>query len=231
VSFQRKVLLYPRGDDAFQRLTDAGFNRDLLWRHLWGLASLKLAARKEASRWYGLPGYAPNTVRRFPGRVRSMADEIEKLSERIRSNDAYRMADQFLPLLLPSAHVKIQVEGESVPVIDERNPPIRGFPSVGLRAWSERQKFAELPKLLRLYADYIAVLSRLVAHGAPRGAGTLKAMMPLELIHAAKVQTGKYFRDDIAIVLEAAYSAIGINETVDPRNLMMQYWRRVSRKK
>lgn len=77
-SFKRGVLGYAGAKDAFQKLTSRGVNEDLLWRHLWGLASLENRTKQESVPWYSLPGLPLHTLRRFPEQVRSWADDIER---------------------------------------------------------------------------------------------------------------------------------------------------------
>jgi hypothetical protein len=165
-----------------------------------------------------------------------MADEIDGVDKKIRSDRVYGPTVVLLPLLLagaiPGAEYELRGDGE---VLREVGTGIRSVPVALARGILKRRgelpKVAELPKVLRFYADYIEVVDRLVAHHAPKGAALLKAMMPLELIRAAKVQTGRYFRDEIATLLEAANFALGVDKTVDARNLKMQHWRRASSKK
>lgn len=235
-SFHRSVLGYAGAKAAFEKVTGAGFDKDLLWRHLWGLAHLKKATANQKPSWYALPGLPLHTLRRFPQKVRDMADQIGQLGQQIQSDGAYGMTVNFLPLVLagtiPGTSIEWSADGH---VGREVGIGVRGVQADRarnlLRRHGELPKLAELPDLLRLYADYIDVVSKLTAHHAPKGAALLEAMMPLELIHAAKAQTGRYFIDEIATVLTAAYSAVGSQETVDPRNLKMQHWRRLARKK
>jgi hypothetical protein len=235
-SFKEQVLAYANAKLAFQKLTGAGLDEDLLWRHLWGLAWLRNAASNDKSLWYALPGLPAHTLRRFPDQVRSMAAAIEQVDAGMRANKAYGLTVQFLPLFLggalPGAEIELSAGGE---VFREVGTGVRGVPAARARNLLQKQaelpKLAGLPNLLRLYADYVEVVSKLTAHHAPRGAATFRAMMPLELIEAVKAVTGKPLLSATATLLEAAYFAVGINETVDPRNLKMQYRRRVSRKK
>ena len=102
-----------------------------------------------------------------------------------------------------------------------------------LNRLDELPKLDELPGLLRFYADYIEMVCKLTARGASRGTVTLRAMMPLELFETIqkKTVTSKPRWDDIATLLQAAYSAVGIRETVDPKALQMQYRRWTSHNK
>jgi hypothetical protein len=235
-SFKTSVLAALGGKDAYQKLTDAGFDKDLLWRQLWGLAQLKKAPRRQASNWYALPGIPLHTLRRFPDRLRRLAKEIEQVDAKIRSDKAYDLTVQFLPLFLagsiPGAQIELRGDGKK---LRDVGTGIRGIPVALARAVLHRRaelsKPPELPGLLRFYADYIDVVSRLTAHYAPKAPALLNAMMPLEMIEAANKMTRKPHANEIATLLEAAYSAVGFNETVDPHNLMMQHRRRVPRKK
>jgi hypothetical protein len=217
-----------------EKLSNAGFGADLLWRHLWGLASLKKAAGKKSSHWYAIPGLPPHTLRRFPDRVRRMADEIETVGKRIQSNEVYGLTAQLLPLFLaaaiPNAHIEFPISGEVLREIGTRKRAVPAALARGvLQRHGELPKLVELPKLLRLYADYIEIVSKLTAHDAPKGAALLNAM-PLELIEAAKMLTGKPHWDVVATLLTAAYAAVGSNTIVDSKSLQMQHSRR-SRKK
>jgi hypothetical protein len=237
-SFQAKVLAYAGARGALRKLSDAGFGADLLWRHLWGLASLKKAPGNRRFRWYALPGLPPHTLRRFPDRVRRMSDEIERMDEKMRSDRAaYGATVHFLPLFLagaiPGAKTELSIDGN---VLRDVGTGTRSLPAARARnllhRLDELPKLAALPKLLRFYADYIEVVSKLAAHHASKAPALLNAMMPIELMEAVKKQTGKPHTADIAALLQAAYFALsGIEETVDPRNLKMQYRRRNSPKK
>jgi hypothetical protein len=100
-----------------------------------------------------------------------------------------------------------------------------------LHRHAEIPKLAQLPGLLRFYADYVEAVSKLVAHDAPKASTFLKARMPLELIELVKKTTGKPHYEEISTLLTAANFASGLNHVVvDPRNLKEQYSRR-SRKK
>jgi hypothetical protein len=165
-----------------------------------------------------------------------MADEIEGVDKKIRSDKVYGSTVDLLLLFLagaiPGAECELRGNGEALQEVGAR---IRSVPAALARGIlqkrAELSKLAELPKLLRLYADYIEAVDRLVAHHAPKGASLLKAMMPIELVEVVMKLTGKPHTQDIATLLEAAYYAVGINEDVDPRNLKTLYRRRVSSKK
>jgi hypothetical protein len=235
-SFRHRVLADPNVKNAFQKLTGEGFDEDLLWWHLWGLASLKKATQNRKSRWYAVSGLAPYALRRFPKRIRSMANEIERVDGKIQSNTTYRLTSQLLPLFLagtiPGAEIEVHDSGD---VIREVGTASRAIPAALARRLLHRQadlrKLVELPNLLRLYADYLEALRKLVGHNAPEAAALVKGMMPLQLIRDTKDLTGRPFFSQIATLLEAAYFALGIDEIVDPHNLQMQYRRLVSRKR
>jgi hypothetical protein len=65
-AFPAKVLAYVGAGETFQKLTDAGLNENLLWRHLWGLAWLKKASAKQKSPWYALTALPPRTFAALP---------------------------------------------------------------------------------------------------------------------------------------------------------------------
>lgn len=219
-----------------EKLSGAGFPEELLWQQLWGLAFLKKARGARTLQWYALPGTAPHTLRRFPRRMRNLAKEIESMDAKIRTHQVYGLIIQFLPSLLasaiPGAQIDLRIGGD---VVTDVGKGIRSLPVDRARdllhKHAEFPKLSELPKLLRFYADYIEAVAKLTAHHAPKAPRFLKAMMQLEVIKVAKTLTGKFHANEIATLLEAAYSAIGVPEVVDPRNLKMQYSRRTFHKK
>jgi hypothetical protein len=233
-SFRNKAFAHPGARAAFQKLTQGGIPEELLWRHLWGLAWLQKACRNQKSP--SLPGLLPRTLRRFPDRVRRMADEIEGVDRKIRNDSWYCGTVACLPVLLagalPGAEYELRGDGK---VIRDIGTEIRSVPAAlargVLQKYAEIPKLTELPRLLRLYANYLEVVDRLTAHGAPKGAATLGATMPLELVEMVKKNTGQPHINDIATLLEAAYYGVGIDKDVDPHNLTMLYRRRISQKK
>jgi hypothetical protein len=235
-SFQAKVIGYPGAKEALRKLKIWGFPEHLLWRQLWGLAWLKKTPSSQNSNWYALPGISSHSLRRFPNQVRRLAKEIELVHAKIRSDKAHSLTMQFLPFFLSTAIPGARIEFRcGADVVRDVGTEIQTIPPALarklLRTQAELPKLAEVPSLLRLYADYIEAVSRFTAHHASKAPALLNAMMPLELIESAKKFTGKPRANEIAALLDAAYSAVGINKIVDPRNLMMQYSRRVSRKK
>jgi len=233
--FKTRALAYAGAKAAFQKLTGAGVDQDLLWRRLWGLAWAKAVAGRQISPWYKLPGLPPHRLRRFPGRVRRMAEEIERTDSRIRADKGYGPTVAFLPFFLagaiPGAKAKIRVDGKLLREIGTGKRTVPASLARGvLHRHAELPKLADLPNLLRLYADFIEVVDRFVAHHAPRGAALMEAMMPLELAELVKEQTGSHRWSEVATLLTAAYQANGCNATVDPRALKMQYSRRSRQK-
>jgi hypothetical protein len=212
VSFQRKVLGYAGAKAAFERLSNSGFPEDLLWRWLWGLAQSKRSfttARKRAPRkWYALPTFPPHKLRRFPDRVRGLAEEIKSLNEAIQSDGVYRAARELL---------RDAAKG------------IAGASPDSMRA--ELYKLDKLPALLRSYADSIAATDRLVAYCAPKAPARFEAVVEPKLAEAVRKLTGKPHFEEVSSLLTAAYSAVGCEESLDTKVLQMRHSRRRSRKK
>ena len=232
--FSRKVLSYAGAKGAFKKVTSEGLHEDMLWRHLWGLANLAKSSGKKTA-WYALPGLAPHTLRRFPARVRSWAGEIDAIDRRLRSSSAYGATVALLPVYLagaiPNSQVAIRIGRETIQEIGavKRTVPAALARSV-LQRHADIPKLADLPGLLRFYADYMDAVVKLTAHHSSKAPAFLDAAMPLELIEAVKQATGKPHYDEIATLLTAANHALGLNKIIDPRNLREQYSRR-SRKK
>jgi hypothetical protein len=205
-SFRGKVLRYPSASVAFEKLAASGFDEGSLWRWLWVLSHAKRdfeSARKRAPRhWYALPGFPPRTLRRFPDRVRGLAQQIEHINEAIQSDGVYRAAREWLP--------------EIAKATDAGSPD-------AIRA--ELQRADELPKLLRSYADSISIVDRLVAHYAPKAPGRIHAIQP-KLTEAARKLTRKPNYEEVSTLLTAAYEAVGSDEIVDAKALGMQHKRR-----
>lgn len=208
--FKREVLDYAGANAAFGKLTASGFDEGLLWQWLWVLAQTKrsfTSARKRAPlKWYALPGFPPHKLRRFPDRVRGLAEEIERLKEAIQSDGVYRAAREWLPDI---AKATVAASRDS------------------MRA--ELHKLDELPALLRSYADSIAVTDRIVAYYAPKAPGRVQVIEP-KLIEAARKLTGKPHFEEVSGVLTAAYSAVGCEENVDMKALQMQSRRHSGKK-
>jgi hypothetical protein len=101
--FINKVLASPGAKKAFQRLK-AGVGEDVLWVRLWSAALVKLGQMVLASRKKrvtqrsralrrGLPGFPAYSLRRFPDRVRRMAQKIETLNRQLRSSEYRGLAN------------------------------------------------------------------------------------------------------------------------------------------
>jgi hypothetical protein len=203
-SFQSRVCQYAGAEAAFEKVTKQGFEEELLWRWLWDMARLKLAQAHTKRQWYALPGITPKTLRRFPNRVRGMADEIEKLNAKMQSDSVHRdVAEFLLPAIVKTA--------------------------LGTPFDFDIRRLNGLPFLLRLYAGYVEAVDRLVPESARRVVGEISAL-PIELLETSKSLTHKHFAVEIATLLTAAYHAVGSKSEVDPCALKMRYFRR-SRKK
>jgi len=226
-SFQRDVLDHPGAKQAFQKLTGQGINEGLLWRHLWGLASLAKKSKQQAAPWYSLPGLPSHTLRRLPARVRGWADEIERVGKRMQSHQLYGQIVHHLPLFLagaiPNADYELVIGDKVIREVGIAKPGLPADLARGiLERHAELPKLAELPELLRLYADYIEALSKITAHYGSKGVVLLRRNMPLELARLVESCTGRPHFDKVATLLTASYQAIGCGDRVDPRALAMQ---------
>jgi hypothetical protein len=167
--------------------------------------------------------------------VRSWANEIETIEKRFRSDRVYGATIHFLPLYLaetiPNASVELSLGGEVVREVGaaKRTVPPALARSV-LQRHAEIPKLAQLPGLLRFYAEYVEVVCKLTAHHASKALTFLDGAMRLELIQTVKQATGKPHFEEIATLLTAANHALRLNKIIDPRNLREQYSRRSSQK-
>ena len=101
-SFRTKVLDYIGAGPAFQKINGAGLNEELFWRKLWEFACRADDGKPQASQWYSLAGLPLHTLRRFPKKVRGWAQDIENISHKIQSSDAYGQTGATLPTFLES---------------------------------------------------------------------------------------------------------------------------------
>jgi hypothetical protein len=225
-SFRKKVLHYPGAELALEKIAKAGLNKELIWYELWKMTRPADESRPRVIRWNPLPGLPVQTLRRFPSRVRSWADEVEIIGTRIQSDEAFGHFAHNLPLYL-----EWQVMGKKIAEVGTSS---RALPDALARRILERRtalpNLAELPGLLRFYADSIEAVYKLTAHHAPKAAARFKAMLQHSFIENVKRVKGGPRFPDIATLLNAAYSAHGSSQTVDAHNLSMQYSRHSRRK-
>ena len=201
----------------------------MLWQHLWGLAWLaKNDTKQKSSPWYALPGFPPHTLRRLPERVRSMAEVIEGLDGKIRSNQPYKEISQLLAFFLCSAIPKAEIEvrrGDNV-LLQSVGTETRAISADSARNLLERLEklpnLADLPNLLRLYADYVEALSKITAFYGSKGGKLLGRNMPHELVAFVEVSTGEPQWDKVTTLLNASYQAVGCDLEVDSKALGMQ---------
>jgi hypothetical protein len=196
--FQDRVHEYPGAKIAFEKITKQGFDEGLLWRWLWDLGNLKLARAKR--NWYALPGITPRTLRRFPSRVRRLAEEIEKLNAKMKLDGLHHaVAELFLPAAIRAA------SGRSFDF--------------------DVRRLNGIPFLLRLYASYIEGVDRLVPAVAEHTVREIRAL-EVELLETSKRLTHQHFTVEVSALLTAAYHAVGSKSAVDPRALKMRRSRR-----
>ncbi len=133
-----------------------------------------------------------------------MAEEIEKLNAKMKSDGLHHAAAELLPAAAKAGLVKsFDFDIRLLNVI---------------------------PFLLRSYASYIAAVDSMVPMVAERTVREIRAL-PIELIETAKRLTHRYFEVEIAALLTASYQALGSKSAaVDPRAMKMRRIRR-SRKK
>jgi len=215
-SFKRKVLDYAHAGVAFEELTSGGVNGDMLWRHLWGLAALTKKTKSQRTRWYALPGVPQYQLRRFPSMVRGWAAQIERLDGKVRSNQPYAAISQTLPLLLADA---------------TENMPLSPSLALGLlQKQDQLPKLAEVPELLRLYADYIEALSKITAYYGSRVDKSFAGVMRQQLVRLVEAVTGMRHVDEVATLLTASNYAIGCDLEISPKALARQRSRVHSKK-
>jgi hypothetical protein len=236
-SFREKVLDCLGAKLAFAEVTrpvtkPSLKSQELVWRALWELAFRADESKEHAGRWYALPDLPLHTLQRFPNRVRGWADQVEEIGKRIRSAEAYGHPAHSLPLFL-----ELQVGAKKMAELGtaRRALPKRTLPHALAHSILERRaefpKLADLPGLLRLYADYIEAVCKLTAHYAPKAPAQFKDMLFCALIDLVTRVTGKPRFEHIATLLTAAYAARGSEEIVDAHKLRMQYSRHSRRKK
>jgi len=222
-SFQTDVLLHPKAANALAKITGPALKKELVWRVLWDLAFRFGGRNVKNGRWYSLPGFPLETLRRFPNKVRGWAEQIEKLGKAMRANEAYSFRNPFTLAVELAADHKGKI-GPAASLVTERITQNL----LGSRA--ELPKLDQLPRLLLLYADYIEAVHKLTGELAPKAATRYKAGAIYALIDCVRRVTGRPHFEDIAILLTAAYAACGSNEVVSAANLKMQYSRHSRRK-
>ena len=222
-SFQTDVLSYLEAADALAKITGPALKKELVWRILWDLAFRFGGRNVKNGRWYSLPDFPLETLRRFPNKVRGWAEQIEKLGKAMRANEAYSFRNPFTLALELEADHKGKI-GPAASLVNERITQNL----LGSRA--ELLKLDQLPSLLLLYADYIEAVHKLTGELAPKAATRYKAGAIYALIDCVRRVTGKPHFEDIATLLTAAYAACGSNEVVSAANLKTQYSRHSTQK-
>ena len=189
-----------------EELISKGLNEDALWRHLWGLAWLaKKRAQKRPPIDAALPGSPPHTLRRFPQKVRRMADEIENLERKMQSNQFYATVTEFLPLFLtPKTAAEFSVRD-----------------GLELEDRQERvSRLAQLPTSLRAYADDLATRVKMAAQYGRMDLS--RRVWPVQFFRFVEACTGKPHWPEVTTLLNASYQAIGCDDLqVDQKALAM----------
>jgi hypothetical protein len=227
-SFRKKVRAFPGAKLALEKVTGAGLNKKLVWLELWEMTRPADESRPRAIQWQSIPGLPLHALRRFPSQVRSWADKVQLVGERIRSNEAYGHLAHSHSLRL---FLESQVGGKNMAELSIAKRVVREAPMRSiLERCAELPKLAELPSLLRFYADYIEVVCKLTAHHAPKAQARFKTMLLMEFIDNVKRLRGSPQIPEIATLLTAAYHAHDSGKIVDAHNLSMQYSRHTRRK-
>lgn len=226
-SFKRGVFRYAGARDAFRKLTGQGLNEDLFWRHVWGLALLRRKKIQQSVPWYDLPGLPGHKLRRFPAQVRGWADEIQRVDNGVKSDNAYGQIAPYLPLFLaeaiPNEKYEFRVGSKMLRGVGTAKAGVAEDLARGvLEKYADVPKLAELPGLLRQYADYVEALFKITAYYGSRGAALLPRNMAQDLVRLVESCTGRPHMDEIATLLTASYRAVGVDLTVDPKALAMQ---------
>ena len=162
---------------------------------LGGIYAVLFCARLERAKyWVAMSGMARHTLKRFPARLRLIADEIEHANRAPLSVFFFDQAIQLTLSLL--------------------EPP--GW-APGLKPGGEQVE-KELPELLRAYADRVdrvaAVLGK-VFRRRPRLLNIQK-LTEVALLNYVKMATGKYYWTEVTTLLSAAFYADGQDVTVTP---------------
>jgi hypothetical protein len=191
--FREKVLAYPAAKLALSKITGPVLTEALVWHVLWRVGCRDNA---RAASWYLLPGFSLPTLQRFPNRVRGWAVEIETLTKRVQSHKAYGPTAHELPQFMELLR-------------RERNHSAKStLPEALTRRLegklADLSKLAELPELLRFYADAMEAVFRLTAAFASRAPSRYKANLVWAFIDCVVKATSKPHFSDIANLLTAA---------------------------
>lgn len=207
--FRMMVFECDGASRAFKKVTTPEYE-DLVWRQLFMLTCLKGETILQADSPFPIPVY---TLRRFPSRASSFADEIS----RFQSSDLYGYIGRIDPVVFDS-----EVLGKKA-VPKDLADRIRSN-----RA--QLPKLVELPRLLQLYADCVEAVCKVGPIDASKALIRVRLMWTIALIDLVKKLTKKPHFPEVATLLTATYLVQGSDEIVDAHNLSMQYSRHTRRK-
>ena len=197
------VLRHPGSKRAFAKLENAGVRPSEFKQRLSRYLSASLISRW-AIKWKAKSGKELHTLRRFPKRLRSMADEIEGVH-------AHDLLDpsKWMPILYENRAAKAKIEACS-------------------------RDLHVLPDTLRFEADWLAAFLPIMrdaqrhrkAHGR-----NLRDQALFELLDYVRNTTGKALYGPLADLLTAALAVIGKDEAFDEDRLKVFYNRRAQCRK
>jgi hypothetical protein len=215
--FREKVLAYPAAKLALSKITGPVLTEELVWDALWQMACRASERKVRAASWYLVPGFSLSKLRRFPKQVRGWAAEIETLAKRIQSHRVYGSTAHGLPQFLELQRSARRFSAK------------RTLPEALTRRLegqlADLAQLAELPELLRFYADAMEAVFRLTAAFASKAPSRYKANLVWAFIDCVVRVTGKPHFSDIANLLTAACHAKGSDKIWYAHNLKMQYVR------
>lgn len=181
---EQELLGYPRAIEALEKLKRAGVERNELIRLLCELPSAPDAKQTLA------PGISDKSLSALPKRIRSWADEIERVNSSV---------------YLSPKHIPSVARAVSKP--DAFREPLN---SIFTPEQAERTavNFQRLPNILRLYADWLREwlpsFKFLGRHGIRP-----QTLLILRLIKRVRDSCGSPYHGEVATLIEAAFAAAG----------------------
>jgi hypothetical protein len=96
-SFRKDVFDQPCAKEAFDRVTKANLNDELVWKALWDLTCRQGETESRARNWYHPEKFSLYKLRRYPKQVRLWANEIGRVADAILSDKVYGQVARSLP--------------------------------------------------------------------------------------------------------------------------------------